>query len=246
MAIKLTSTLQIPHNVNLLVYGDSGVGKTTLCGTAPKPLIISAEGGLLSLADKDIPVFEIQTRNDCNEVYDWLDRSKEAKQYETICLDSLSEIAEVLLASEKAQTKDARQAHGVMAEEMSILIRGFRDLPFNTVFTAKTKKVVDEASGAITFMPSVPGQMLLNNLPYFFDEVVLLALGKTSDKKIFRYLDTVGDRRWIAKDRSGKLAAQEKPDLTHVFGKILTVGEPVTAPSKKAVQSTTKTPTVRT
>lgn len=243
MSIKLTTTMQIPHNVNVLVYGESGTGKTTLCATAPRPLIISAESGLLSLADQDLPVFEINTRNDCNEVYEWLEKSKEAKEtYDTLCLDSLSEIAETLLASEKAINKDARAAYGIMAEEMSILIRGFRDLPYHTYFTAKTKKIVDEASGAITYMPSVPGQMLLNNLPYFFDEVLRLDIGKTTEGKTFRYLDTVGDRRYIAKDRSGKLAVQEKPDLQHIFNKILVTGEPVTAP--KAVASSK--PNVRT
>lgn len=231
MAINLTSTQQIIHHVNLLVYGESGAGKTTICGTAPDPLIVSAEGGLLSLADKDIPVFEIQKRADCDEIYDWLKMSKEAHKYKTICFDSLSEIAEVLLADEKAANKDARAAYGIMAEEMSILIRGFRDLDFNTVFTAKAKKVVDEATGAITFMPSVPGQQLLNNLPYFFDEVLRLDIGKDANGT-FRYLQTVGDRRFVAKDRSGKLLPQEKPDIAYIFNKIVSTGVPMTAAKK--------------
>ena len=50
MAIKLTNTNIIPQYVNLLVYGEAGSGKTTLCGTASDTLIISAEGGLLALA----------------------------------------------------------------------------------------------------------------------------------------------------------------------------------------------------
>ena len=156
--LNLTTTMNIPQFINVLCYAESGVGKTYMCKTAPKPLIISAEGGLLSLADEDLPVFDINNRNDLNDAYDWLSMSKEAKDsYETICIDSLSEIAEVLLAEEMLNHKDPRKAYGIMAELMAITIRGYRDLPFHTYFTAKVKKIVDEASGATSFMPSVPG-----------------------------------------------------------------------------------------
>lgn len=221
MAIKLISIDSMESYLNVLCYGDSGVGKTTLCRTATDPIIISAEGGLVSIKGYGLQGFEIKNRSDCNEIYDWLKGSKEAKsKYQWICLDSLSEIAEVLLSDEKSLTKDNRQAYGVMNDEMAILIRGFRDLPYNTYFTAKNKKIIDEESGAITYMPSVPGKALLNDLPYFFDEVFLLQMGKTKEKKKYRYLQTIGDRQYVAKDRSGALASKEKPDLTHVFNKI--------------------------
>jgi len=230
MSLKLTSTAQIVQYVNILCYGESGTGKTMLCNTAHKPLILSAEGGLLSLAEFDLPVFEIDGRNQLNDAYDWLKSSKEAKdKYDTICIDSISEIAEILLAEEKASTKDIRQAYGTMAELMTITIRAYRNLPFHTYFTAKVKKVVDEQTGATSFMPSVPGQLLLNNLPYLFDEVLRLEIGKMpTTKEKYRYLDTIGDRRYIAKDRSGRLAPQEEPNLKNLIHKITNVGEAVT------------------
>ena len=223
--IKITSTDKIETNINLLVYGESGAGKTYLCGTAPSPLILSVEGGLLTLKNRKLPVVEIDNRNTLNDVYTWLLKSKEADKYETICLDSLSEIAEVLLAEEKPEHKDARQAYGVMADLMTDTIRGFRDLPKNVYFTAKTKKVVEEATGRISYMPSVPGQALLNSLPYFFDEVFVIDHGLTKKepnkpRTKYRFLKTVGDTKYIAKDRSGKLGPQEKPDLTYIFNKI--------------------------
>ena len=221
MSIKLTSTDLVQTYVNGLVYGESGVGKTTLCGTAPNPLIISVEGGLLALSGKSLPVFEIDNRAQINEVHEWLKLSDEAKNFDTICIDSLSEIAEVLLSEEKADTKDARQAYGAMADMMAITIRGFRDFKKHVIFTAKLKKIVEESTGAITYMPSVPGQQLLHGLPYYFDEVFLMDFGKLPDGTRYRFLNTVGDRQYIAKDRSGVLLPQEKPDLTYIFDKIV-------------------------
>ena len=221
MTIKLTSTDLVQTFVNALVYGESGVGKTTLCGTAPNPLIISVEGGLLALANKSLPVFEVDTRNDLNEVHEWLKLSKEADKFDTICIDSLSEVAEVLLSEEKLQTKDARQAYGAMADLMAVTVRGFRDFKKHVIFTAKNKKIIEESTGAISYMPSVPGQQFLHGLPYFFDEVFYMDYGKLADGTRYRFLNTVGDRQYIAKDRSGVLLPREKPDLQYIFDKIV-------------------------
>ena len=233
MAIKVKSSKQVIHHVNCMVYGESGIGKTTLLATAPKPLIISIEGGLLALAEKDVPIIEVSTFKEIDDIHTWLQKSKEADKYDTICTDSMSEEAELILQEEMLRNKDGRAAYGVMAETMTYSIRGFRDLPKHTVFTAKVRKVVDESSGTIRFYPSVPGQQLLNNLPYFFDEVFRMDFGRTKDKKQYRYIDTVGNRQYICKDRSGKLAAQEPPDLNRIFNKILTQPENVKIELKK-------------
>ena len=224
MTLKLTSTKDVQHFVNIMVYGEAGVGKTTLCATAPNPLIISAEGGLLSLRKHDLPVFEVSSRDDVNDIYDWVVQSKEAEQYETICLDSLSEIGEVLLADEKKVNKDGRAAYGIMADELAVTIRGFRDLKKHVYFTCKLRKVVEEATGRITFMPSVPGQQTLNNLPFFFDEVFCLRIGTHEGKK-YRYLQTELDAQYVAKDRSGVLRSAEVADIGYIIKTITAAPE---------------------
>jgi len=218
--IKLTTTAMASPFANILVYGEAGVGKTTLCKTAKNPLIISAEGGLLALKGEDIPVLAINTREDCNEAYEWLTMSDEADKYDTICIDSLSEIAEVLLSDEKSKTKDARQAYGVMNTEMEILIRAFRDIPKHVYFSCKQKRLTDDSSGRVTFIPSVPGQTLLQGLPYFFDEVLCMRIAQLEDGTKYRYLQTEKDLQYDAKDRSGELAKQEEPNLAKIIAKI--------------------------
>ena len=222
MPIKLSNTRNALNNgVKCLVYGDAGVGKTMLCATAPRPLIISAEGGMLSLANHSITTIELSTRDDLIEAYDWLTHSANARHYDTICLDSLSEIAEVLLADEKLLTKDPRQAYGVMNDEMATSIRAFRDLKEkNVYFTCKLKRIVDESSGAVSFIPSVPGQGLLQSLPYFFDEVFALRVEKDGEGNVQRALMCDSDGAWLAKDRSGKLDMWEAPDLGAIINKI--------------------------
>lgn len=70
MAIKIQSTADIVFNgVKCIVYGGAGVGKTRLCATAPRPIIISAEEGLLSLSDVDCAFVEIKSLKDLDDAY---------------------------------------------------------------------------------------------------------------------------------------------------------------------------------
>ena len=70
MAINLKSTRGAASDgVKVLVYGQAGSGKTSLIGTLPAPIIISAEAGLLSLADLDIPYIEITDMASLREAY---------------------------------------------------------------------------------------------------------------------------------------------------------------------------------
>lgn len=244
--MKLTSTQITLKYLNILIYGESGVGKTRLCATAPNPLIISAEAGLLSLSGYDIDVFEIKKRKDCDEIYDFLTMSKDASKYSTICIDSLSEIAEVLLTDEKKNTKDARQAYGIMNDEMQIVVRGFRDLPFNVYFAAKNKKIEDEGTRTTYHQPSLPGKAMLENLPYFFDIVGKMDYGRLDDGTRFRYISTVGDRFHVAKDRSGLLSPMEKPDLSYIIKKIIGNPFPVENVYAQPTQEDKQTPESKT
>jgi len=222
MAIKLTTTNQSSRFVKALCYGDAGVGKTVLCATAPNPIIISAESGLLSLAHLNIPVIEVKTLQDVQDAYQFITESEEAKDFETVCLDSVTEIAEVMLSQYKKDDKDPRKSYGQLADHMAQLVRTFRDLEErNVYFSAKMARIEDDYTGISTFRPAMPGKTLVNGLPFFFDEVMALRIGQEEDGTKFRYLQTEPDMQYTAKDRSGHLDMIERPDLTHLFDKVL-------------------------
>jgi len=230
MAIKITTTAQAPNKVKILVYGFAGVGKTRLCATVENNIILSAEGGLLSLAEEDIPVIEIGSMDTLQDAFMFLQDSTEAAAYETISLDSISDIAEVCLSTAKRDNKDPRAAYGELADKMSGIIRAFRDLPnYDIYFTAKTQRLTDE-TGVTQYLPSMPGKTLVAQLPYFFDEVLALRTGQTEEGTPFNYLQTSRDLYWEAKDRSGKLNFMEEPHLGKLFNKIRGVAKTPAAP----------------
>ena len=220
MAINLKSTANVHSNgVKMLVYSQSGAGKTTLIKTLPNPIIISSESGLLSLEDCDIPYIEVNDMASLKEAYEYV-TSDDCVQFESIALDSISEIAEVVLAAEKKKAKDGRMAYGEMDTQMTEIIRAFRDIPNKHVyFTAKLEKQQDEM-GRVMYFPSLPGNKTAQKLPYFFDLVMALRVEKDADGNPQRALMVESDGLWLAKQRGTKLDAWEAPDLGAIISKI--------------------------
>lgn len=239
MALEFTTASQqsAAQGVKMLVYGDSGMGKTVLCATMPRPVLLSAESGVLSLAQKNLeklfgvnqpwvtynmPIIQIRSVNDLSEAYDWLTRSAEAKGFDSICLDSLSEIAEQVLNNAKRQVKDPRQAYGELIEKMETSIRAYRDVQGKHVLmSAKMEPMKNELTGVVTYGPSMPGAKLGPKLPYFFDEVFRLGVSKDNAGTPFRFLQTQPDLQYTAKDRSGSLQPMEQPIMASVLHSIL-------------------------
>ena len=206
------------HKLNILCYGQSGAGKTRLIKTIQKPIMISAEAGILSLKDEAIDYISVNTLKELVDVYEWL--VNEQNDYDWVCLDSISEIAEVVLAHEMESVKDGRKAYGEMFMRMSNLIRKFRDLDKHVYMTAKTSNKLD-SNGNLLWGPNLPGNKLNDEIPYWFDNVFALRTAENEDGTIRRALQTQSDGSWLAKDRSGMLDPYEPADLGEIINKIL-------------------------
>ena len=208
------------QGVKILVYSPAGHGKTTLCATIRNPIILSAESGLLTLARYNLPYIEIRNMQELREAYNWAKTSTEAKQFETLCLDSISEIGEVVLTDKKAKVKDGRAAYGEMIEDMTKAIKEFRDLQgYNVYMSSKLERMKDETTGIVMMGPSMPGTKLGQAMPYFPDEVFYLGIEGTGPNS-YRYLRTQPDYMYTAKDRSGLLDPIEAPNLGNIINKI--------------------------
>jgi hypothetical protein len=222
MKIQSTASLSSQSGVKMLGYGASGVGKTRLCITAPRPFIFSAENGLLSIKKENLNYASIKSYKDLEEAVTWGLKSTEARQYDTYCLDSISEIAELVIADELGKTKDPRKSYPAYQSSMLEMFRAFRDMQQKHIYFIGKESAVKDAFGSIKYGPSFPGNKLPEAAPYFFDEVFrLVAFTDSATGKTYNALRTQADQYNEAKDRSGMLELWEEPNLAKVFSKIM-------------------------
>lgn len=179
---------QMPY-INMLVYGKSSIGKTTLAGSADavpemrKVLVVDCEAGTLSLRKTTYNV-------DVLRPTDWAELSAifhalkaGSHQYQTVVLDSLTEIQELNMRSiMKAMKEDPDNVErdpdvpgmyewNKSGKQIKQLIRAFRNLPMNIIFTALMKEDKDTKTGITMRLPDLPGK-LAHQVAALFDIVL--------------------------------------------------------------------------
>lgn len=238
--LEITRVKERSQFYNILIYGQSGTGKTTLAGSADavpslRPvLFVDIEGGTTSLTHSypDVETVRVTTWKEMQELYNELHRGGHG--YSTIVLDSLTEIQKFNMYNVMAEASDKRENvdvdvpamrdWGVSLEQTRRMVRGFRDLQMNTIFTALSKEDKNARTGKTSILPSLPGK-LAGEVAAFLDIVVYYYVREVDEedgKVQKRLLLTQKTDEVVAKDRSGRLPQViEAPTMTEIH-KIMT------------------------
>jgi len=215
MELYSTKNVGIDSGANILLYGQAGIGKTTSLRTLPNPIILSAEAGMLSLKDHDVTFAKIMTLKDVREAFAWLRSSDEAKQYQSICIDSLSELCDIAFKDCQDRVgNEVTKLYPELRNTVASLIRGFKTLPVHFVCTAREQ--IKELRGQKMAAPTVVGNKLSDDLPHAFDLVLHYTINSTNDRIVL----TNSKCGSVAKDRTGKLPATIE-DTSDLFGYVL-------------------------
>lgn len=220
--LQIQSVADTELNFKILIYGDSGVGKTVLAGSAcvvpemAPVLLLDIEGGTLSLRKRypEVDAIRINTWSDLVKVYDALKAGNH--EYRTVIVDSLTEAQKIGMATimrravKKAEEEGTERdpdlptigEYGKSTNQMRQLVRLFRNLPMNVIFTCLSTRDQDKKGNWLT-RPSLT-QKLSSEVAGFMD-VVLYMYTLTKDKQLYRLLQSVRTEGIIAKDRTDRL-----------------------------------------
>lgn len=209
---------EISDYLSIFVYGPPGVGKTVLAGTSDdspntSPVIVAdIEGGTRSIRKrKGIDVKPIRSTEDLVELHRQLLTENEG-YYKTCVIDSLTELQKLDMVGIMRELVSRRpdldvdvpsqREWGKSIEHMRRIVRGFRDLPMNTIFTAHSIAEKDNNNN-VTYMPSLPGKLKME-ISGFVDVVGYMTVA-VEDGVTVRRIQFAQTQKVIAKDRTASL-----------------------------------------
>jgi len=217
-----------------MFYGEPGVGKTHLLGTAQDHketsplLVIDIDGGITTLRRrKDIDVIQVRSVNQLigayRDLFNAIPSDGKKFPYGTVGIDTFSELqqldlVEIMVAFAKINDKiDAdvpdQRGYGKSGTHMRKLARAFRDLPCNVIFNCHSQSDRDNNMRMI-YQPKLVGKLRID-IPGFLDVVGYYRAEGTGELDtegnpiVNRFLQFQKTETTIAKDRTGAFDAIE-------------------------------------
>ncbi len=212
--------------VKSLVYGPPGSGKTPVMNTAPRPVLLACEPGLLSMRNSKVPTFEAWDAKRMDEFFAWVFGSNEVKNFDTIGVDSTSQMAELYLqAALEGKSKSGQKVHGLAAygEMARNTLEHLNALYFmqqkHTYLIAKQE--IKTENNITMKRPYFPGQQLPVEVPHKYDCILQLDIQNVPGMGQLQAFRCRGSIDVVARNRTGTLNEFEPPDFSLLVQKAM-------------------------
>ena len=223
--MKTLDQLVTTQKMKLLVYGQSGVGKTVFATGAPKPLVLDFDGKVSSAASfysvndpsklgeisyEDMTEIPGQPRpfRRFKAILAQLQKdSAEGKlKHQTVIIDSLTLFIDSLMADIIAENPGVKRVNGVPAlQDFQIMNIQFKDvmsqllgLPIHVVVIGHITSETNQETGKIYWKPLVPGK-LADRLPQVFTEVYRAFVTHQKGGEVEYCLQTSSDGDYVCR-----------------------------------------------
>ena len=219
-SLRPANDFAIQYGFKSIIYGPPGSAKTPLLNTAPRPLLLATEPGLLSLRGSTIPTFCAFTSAAIDDFFKWFFNSNETKKFDTIGVDSISQLAEIYLTDAKKSNKHGMKAYGEMEERTYAQLKGLYFTQHKHTYLIAKEEIIND-NGAQIRRPHFPGKALGIKVPHDYDAILRLAMHNVpgvGQKLAFR---CVGSLEEMARNRTGTLSEFEPPNFSELVRKAI-------------------------
>lgn len=252
MTLKVTKSTDEKNQppVVMLLYGEGGVGKTSVVGNADHALIGDCENGAKFLGQRGI-------KCDIAQIQKWEDMKEFlvlalSEKYQTVSLDPLDELMNKLKAymiatqgSKLAQSDGSptMAGWGWLKTQLINVIKVLRDSGVNVVLVAHVTENQDEDK--IVKRPKIQTKVWEDIVDLVDIVAYMTSLQDNGSSKRVLIIDP-GNDKFISKDRTGRLEQYVEPDFNKIVkacrGKDYAWTKPKEAkkkpaPKKKATKS---------
>lgn len=211
LSIQKHSGKFVPDRVKMLIYGESGTGKTRLASTFPNVVFADIDKGMSSVTEQ-VDVVSIDNFKQLQALYKFLKESDH--DYETVCIDTLNEMQRIAMHATVEDFPSIRRSYedlpsmsdyGKMLHDMVELTRKFVHLPMKVVLLAQ---VVSRQFDTDVLQPQLVGKNTSREICRKMDVVGYIYKSEheaQAGKKLSEIAFDVAD--YVVKDRSYKLPA---------------------------------------
>jgi len=160
----LIKSINIKPKIKILIWGESGSGKTMLSLSATKPLIcIDTERGAEPFFNRyEFDLLSLPTIDQLELAIKKLEEGNGS--YETLVVDSLTGVCELYAEKYSRGEKATFNDWGVIKPKLDKLMKKLVALPLNLIFTARSQNIFNKEYQIIGERPHI-----FRGLAYWFD-----------------------------------------------------------------------------
>lgn len=199
-----------PEMVRMMVYSDSGVGKSVFGSWWPSPVYLDMDKGMSSIRRR-VGRIAINTWEDLQSATVYLAYGKH--NFKTVIVDTLNEVQKLSMSATVTNFPSVRRSYGSlpgmsdygkMLYDFDNFMRFMRGLSMNVVFICQTERREIETD---PIRPQLTGKATVENIARMMDIIGYLARTREQGDTQSRimYFDSA---EFLTKDRSDVLPAQ--------------------------------------
>ena len=198
-----------------IVYGPPGSGKTPVFNTAPRPVLLATEPGLLSMRNSTVPTWIGDSKAKIDEFFKWFENSSEAKNFDTLGIDSTSQMCNIAL--DESKSKHGLAQYGDMADYVMPFLKRLYFMREKHMYLIAKEELTTDGKRR----PLYPGKYLPAEIPHLYD--CILRLAKVPVPQIGEQLafQCNGSIDVVARNRTGTLADFEPPNFAELVKKVM-------------------------
>ncbi len=213
--LKPARNFAIQFGAKCIIYGGPGTGKTPIVSSAPRPVLLATEPGLLSMKNSTVPTWVAPTKARIDEFMKWFEHSSESKNFDTLAIDSTSQMCDIAL--DESTSKHGLAQYGDMAEYVMLYLKRLYYTKEKHLYLIAKEELTSDGKRR----PSFPGRYLPTAIPHLYDGILRLArvpIPNIGEQLAFQCNPSIDV---IARNRTGTLADFEPADFGKLVRKML-------------------------
>lgn len=141
LQIRTAATIELPTTIKMMVYGQAGMGKTTLALSMPQPLLLDFDGGVARVNTSHldgVAVAQISRWEEALELF-----NTDLSPFKTVIVDTAGKMMDMILTYRCGNRQPKLNEWGGINSEFNNFTRDLANLGKNVIYVAHRESTKD-------------------------------------------------------------------------------------------------------